>query len=248
MRSTERRTRGIWMIALIIMLLGMSSLAVDFDHTHKLYDSVLKAHVVNGLVNYNTLKSDSKALDQYLADVSAVSEVTFKSWDEPRRIAFLANLYNASTLRMILDNYPVKSIKDIGTWRKGPWDQPVVRLFAKKITLNNLEHDILRKEYKEPRLHLALVCAAKGCPPLRSEAYTWKRLGKQLDDQARVYLASPAGLVINRKKGIASISSIFKWYGKDFSSVPSFVEKYSKESTKQLKIRYLDYDWSLNGK
>jgi len=93
---------------------------------------------------------------------------------------------------------------------------------------------------------MVLVCAAKGCPTLRSEAYTAELLNEQLDDQSRRYLATPAGLVIDRKKGVASISAIFKWYGGDFTSVPGFVEKYSDETIKGLKIRYLDYDWALN--
>lgn len=90
--------------------------------------------------------------------------------------------------------------------------------------------------------------AAKGCPILRNEAYMAERLNEQLDDQSRRYLSTSAGLVINRKKGTASISSIFKWYGDDFSSVSEFIEKYSPESIKGLKIRYLSYDWSLNEK
>jgi hypothetical protein len=129
---------------------------------------------------------------------------------------------------------------------KGPWDQPVVPLFGKTITLNTLEHKIIRPQYHEPRAHMALVCAAKGCPILRSEAYTADKLDDQLDDQSRQYLATPAGLVIDRKKDTASISAIFKWYGDDFASIPAFIGKHSGESVEGLKIKYLDYDWSLN--
>jgi len=211
-------------------------------------DVLLKRHVVNGRVDYAALKADPTPLRAWIAQAGSVKETEFNAWDNGRQIAFLINLYNTSTLQLIVDHYPVKSIKDIGNWRKGPWDQPVVRLFSKKITLNNLEHDILRKKYKEPRLPMALVCAAKGCPPLRSEAYVGAKLNAQLDNQSRVYLASPAGLMINRAKREARVSSIFKWYGKDFSSVPAFVEKHSGKSLKGLKIRYLHYDWSLNEK
>ena len=93
---------------------------------------------------------------------------------------------------------------------------------------------------------MALVCAAKGCPILRSEAYTAEKLNEQLDDQSRRYLATTSGLVISRKKGTASISAIFKWYSGDFASVPGFVEKYSAESIQGLELKYLKYDWSLN--
>ena len=188
---------------------------------------------------------------------------------ESERLAFLINLYNASTLELIIDHYPVKSIKDIGGFFKGPWDEDVVRLFGKTITLDNLEHDIIRKDYNEPRIHLALVCAAKGCPPLRSEAYVADRLDAQLDDQSRRFLASPAGLRIDHGKKAVFFSSIFKWYGKDFvdryspaagfsdldkteRAVAHFCSDYlSPGDGDYLKsggysVKYLDYDWSLN--
>jgi hypothetical protein len=193
----------------------------------RIYGSVLKKFVQDGRVDYRGLKADPFSLTQYLLLSGQVSESEFKSWNEKRQLAFLINLYNASTL-------------------KGPWDQPIVPLFGKTITLNELEHGIIRKQYREPRVHMALVCAAKGCPPLRGEAYTAEKLDDQLVDQSRAFLASPAGLAIDREKGIVSISSIFKWYGSDFPSVPGFIEKHSHQDLNGLKIRYLDYDWSLN--
>lgn len=240
--------------SLATLVAGLTLLAVaggvqaqDFDQTHAAFDALLKAHVdARGLVDYKALKKAPPALDAYLNRVAAVPEAQFKTWTEPRQIAFLANLYNAATLKLIVDHYPVDSIKDIGNIFSGPWDQKVVRLFGETITLNNLEHDILRKEYNEPRLHMALVCAAKGCPPLRSEAYVAERLVAQLDDQSKVFLTSPQGLQIDRAKSEARISSIFKWYGKDFPSVRDFVEKHSGKKLDGLKIRYLDYDWSVN--
>ena len=231
-----------------LLLVGAADMAsaLEFDHTHARFDRVLQTHVAEGRVDYKALKAAPGELDAYLDGLAAVPGAQFKSWTEPRQIAFLANLYNAATLKLIVDHYPVKSIKDIGSLFKGPWDQPVVRFRGETITLNNLEHDILRKEYHEPRLHMALVCAAKGCPPLRSEAYVGDRLDEQLADQSRTYLGSPLGLQIDRAKGEARISSIFKWYGGDFPSVPDFVAKHSGQNMDGLKIRYLDYDWSLN--
>ncbi len=239
---------GSWIAVWGIMLTSATGFAQEFDQNHSLFDGVVKAHVAKGRVDYKALKAAPQGLDQYLDGLAAVPEAQFRAWTEPRQIAFLANLYNAATLKMILDHYPVKSIKDIGSIFKGPWDQPVVRLFGNTITLNNLEHGILRKDYHEPRLHMALVCAAKGCPPLRSEAYVGERLDEQLSDQSRIYLASPAGFQLDRAKGEVRISSIFKWYGGDFASVPAFVTQYSGQNVDGLKIRYLDYDWSLNDK
>lgn len=220
--------------------------AQPFDHTHDAFNRELKQFVESGLVDYKGLQGASKPLVQYLLEAGQVPESKFKTWDEKQRLVFLINVYNASTLQLILDHYPVQSIKKIRKGFKGPWDLPSVTLHGKRITLNELEHGIIRKQYNDPRVHMALVCAAKGCPILRSEAYTAERLDDQLDDQSRAYLATPAGLVINRKKGTAMISAIFKWYGGDFPSVHAFIEKHSSESIQDLKIKYLNYDWSLN--
>ena len=190
--------------------------AEEFDQTYAGYDGLLKTYVTDGRVDYKGLKTDPNALDRYIDSAAGVPEEQFNSWTQSQRLAFLINLYNAATLKLVVDHYPVKSIKDIGSLFKGPWDQPVVRLYGKTITLNHLEHDILRKQYSEPRIHMALVCAAKSCPQLRSEAYTTEKLDEQLNDQSRQYLVSPAGLNVDRKKKVVYFSSIFKWYGEDF--------------------------------
>lgn len=245
--SSQKRRLGGWLaVSLVVMLVGSPVNAQTFDHKHAAVDALLSANVSSGTVNYRALKAKPAALKAYLDSLAGVAERSFKGWSKDQQLAYYINLYNAATLQLIVDHYPVKSIKDIGGWFKGPWDQPVVRLFGKKITLNNLEHDIIRKQFKEPRIHMALVCAAKGCPPLRNEAYTAEKLDVQLDAQSRGYLASPLGLQLNRAKGEARVSSIFKWYGGDFPSVEKFVEKHGGVSLDGLKLRYLDYDWSLN--
>ena len=230
-------------LTLFIVALGavLSASGQDFD-------ALLKQHIVKGRVDYAALKANPTPLQTYLKQAGAVSKDEFKGWAETQQLAFLINLYNASTLQLVVDHYPVSSIKRIKRLFKGPWDLPSVTLHGRTITLNELEHGIIRKQYDDPRIHMALVCAAKGCPILRSEAYTAENLNDQLADQSRRYLATPAGLVIDRKKGTASISAIFKWYDSDFSSVPRFIETHSGESMKGLKIRYLTYDWSLNAR
>ncbi len=243
--------------------------AAEFDQTYAGYEALLKRYVADGRVDYKGLKTDTTALDLYLDSAAGVAEAHFNQWAEPERLAFLINLYNAATLKLIVDHYPVKSIKDIGSFFKGPWAQPVVRLFGSTITLDNLEHGIVRKQYSEPRIHLALVCAAKGCPTLRSEAYTAEKLDAQLDDQSRRFLASPAGLRIDRGSKVVYFSSIFKWYGEDFvagfsppsgfsgldkteRAVANFCSGFiSASDGDHLKaggysVKYLDYDWSLN--
>jgi hypothetical protein len=171
-------------------------------------------------------------------------------------MAFLINAYNAYTLQLIIDHHPVKSIKDIGSFFKGPWDQPVVRLFGRTLTLNNLEHDIIRVDYQEPRIHFALVCAARGCPPLRNEAYLADRLEEQLDDQVRRFLATPDKNRVDASRRTVYLSPIFKWYGADFEkqhgSVLAALQPYWPKASASVlaqggfKIRYTDYDWSLN--
>jgi len=252
------------------MLLALPALgAQQFDHNHTIYNRILKEHVIEGRVGYQALKADPRLLKRYLNTLAALSKQQFRTFSQEQQLAFLFNLYNAATLKLIIDHYPVRSIKDIGGWFKGPWDQPIVRLFAETITLNNLEHDILRADYNEPRLHLALVCAAKGCPPLRNEAYMAEKLDGQLNNQARTFLASPAGLQIDRPAGLVRVSSIFKWYGDDFIKaytpqkdftglnkkervVANFCSRFVPDQDRDhlksgnYKIKYLDYDWSLN--
>ena len=247
---------------------GMTS-AAAFDHSYPQYDTLLKRFVSAGRVDYQGLKADPAVLNAFMDRTAAVPEAQLNAWTETERLTFLINLYNAATLKLIIDHYPLESIKDIGNFFKGPWDQPVVRLFGEAITLDNVEHDIIRKQYSEARIHVALVCAAKGCPPLRSEAYAPARLDRQLDDQSRVFLRSPEGLRIDREKNTVYVSSIFKWYGEDFvagytpesgfdqlgrteQAVAHFCSRYLPPSQSEFlkagryDMKYLDYDWSLN--
>jgi hypothetical protein len=245
--------------------------AVAFDPAHPGYDALLKRFVVDGRVDYQGLRNDRAALDRYLDGLAGISEATFSAWPASERLAFLINLYNAATLKLIIDHYPITRIKDIGSIFKGPWAQPVVRHLGQTITLDTLEHGLVRKQYGEPRIHLALVCAAKSCPPLRSEAYVADRLDAQLDDQSQRFLASPAGLRIDRGGKTVYFSSIFKWYGQDFvdrfspatgfpgldpteRAVAHFCSGYlSAADGDYLKagaysVKYMDYDWALNAK
>lgn len=262
------------MVSVLLFLSGLSLRAVwaaEFDHTHRLFTTVLERYVQNDLVNYTELKKYSTGLNAYLDQLAAVTEKEFKTWSEPQRLAYLINLYNAQTLRLIIDHYPkIKSIKDIGSVFKGPWDQPVVRLFGKKATLNTIEHKILRKRYNEPRVHFALVCAARGCPSLRREAYvgvpkettttgdpkTSLVLEEQLEDQGKRFLSALHKNRVDVKVKIVYLSPIFKWFKKDFvqqsGSVLAFLTPYfPPEGARALgqdkfKIKYTDYDWSLN--
>lgn len=238
--------KQIVILCLLAIIMVVPHAFAQPEALHSPFDTVLKSFVVDGSVDYAGLRKQRGQLDAYLESLARVREKEFDAWPRDTRLAYLINLYNAATLQLIVDHYPVKSIKDIGSFFRGPWDQKVVRLFAKTITLDNLEHDIIRKQYNEPRIHMALVCAAKGCPPLRGEAYTGRKLDSQLDDQSKVYLASAHGMRLERSSGKVYLSSVFKWYGEDFPSVTKFVGKYTNQNLDGLTVRWLDYDWSLN--
>jgi hypothetical protein len=241
-----------------LCLVGLLAVRADaaFDQSHELYGSVLNRFVRDGLVDYRGLHADPKDLERYLKELAVVVRSEFDHWPRAEQIAFLINLYNAQTLKLIVDHYPVKSIKDIGGFLRGPWSQPVVNVFGETVTLDDIEHGVLRKRYAEPRIHFALVCAAMGCPPLRAEAYVGSRLDAQLDDQARIFLSTSSKNRVDPKARILYLSPIFKWFAADFISksgslevfVRPFLPAHASEALAEgnHEIRYTDYDWSLN--
>ena len=214
-------------------------------------NAVLWASVREGRVDYAGLKKDPAGIDSWLAAAGAMDEGEFKGRPREQRLAFLINLYNAATLRLILDRYPIASIRDIGpAWDPNKaWKLPAVKAFGRTVTLNQLEHEMIRPVFNEPRVHFALVCAAKGCPPLRSEAYDGARLDAQLDDQARTFLSQKAKNDASKAGETAYLSPIFKWYMKDFGgskkSVLRFVNKWLPVE-EQWAVDWSTYDWSLN--
>lgn len=215
---------------------------------HAPYDALLRRYVHNGTVDYSGLLKERSALRNYLDTLSAVQQSTFDAWSTNEQIAYLINLYNAATLELILQYYPIRSIRDIKTSYKDPWNIPFIRLFNNTVTLDYIEHTILRKRYKEPRIHAALVCAATSCPPLRREAYQGITLEKQLNTQVVDFLSKKDALQIDTTKNIIRLSSIFDWYAQDFDSVPAFIQQYVDKNVKDAVIEYLPYDWSLNDK
>ncbi len=236
------------LITLVLLYSQLSAQA--FDHSHAEFDVVLKTYVdAKGMVNYSGLKSHRSGLDSYLAKTGAVKESDFNSWTRDQRLAFLINVYNAETLQLIIDNYPVKSIKKIGSLFGQPWDVKSVTLFGKKTTLNTIEHDILRPKYKEPRVHFVIVCAAMGCPPLLNKAFTPEHLDDQLDARGRYFLGQKSK---NKLDGSTLyLSPIFDWFEEDFTadgSLQNYVATFFPENIKgkKLKIKFTSYDWSLN--
>ena len=222
---------------------------------HAAWSGLLKKYVdAKGVVNYAGFKKDSDALKKYLELLSA-NAPDESSWSKDEQLAYWINAYNAFTVQLILDNYPVASIKDIGAKIKipfvnTPWDVKFITIGGKKMDLNNIEHGIIRKKFAEPRIHFALVCAAKSCPPLRNEAYTADRLNAQLDDQGRDFLNDPTKNEVTEKS--AEISKILSWYGGDFTKTMPMVDWLNKYANKKMSkdgsISYKTYNWELNGK
>lgn len=242
------------------------------------YAAVLQTFVdPQGLVDYAGLKANQGALEAFVSRLARVNEAHFRSWPAADQIAFWCNAYNALTLKAVVDNYPIQpsffrslrfprnSIRQI----PGVWDGLRFEVMGRRLTLDDIEHRILRREYDEPRIHVALVCAAMGCPPLRHEPYRGARLEEQLEDQTRRFLSDPRHFRIDRAAGRVDLSSIFRWYGEDFISrhgtdrefasfdsaeraVLNFLREYLTDEdrrfleTSRLRIGYLDYDWGLN--
>jgi Protein of unknown function, DUF547 len=222
--------------------------------SHEIYDRLLKKHVTaDGKVNYKSFSKDSVELNKYLKLLS-VSPPDAKTWSRYEQMAYWINAYNAFTIKLILKYYPVASIKDIGSKRQipfinTPWDIKFITIGKDKMDLNNIEHGNLRKNFDDPRVHMALVCASKSCPILLNEAYDAKRLDEQFAKQTKAFLTDPFRNKVTADK--PQLSMLFKWYGMDFNkkdkTVRSFINTYSDVKIKpNAKLDYLDYDWGLN--
>ncbi len=179
-------------VLLIIAIVGSHS-SFAYDHSYKSYNEILKQVVVveghQSSVDYAKLKSDTSSLDDFIEGIEYIGKTEFDGWSREQQIAFLINAYNALTIKLILTEYPVDSIKDYGGFIvNSPWHRNFFTLFGKDSTLNIIEHDFLRKQYKEPRLHFVLVCASRSCPPLISEAYVADKLEQQFTDATTNFL------------------------------------------------------------
>jgi hypothetical protein len=243
------RALALSLLCLVLAVPARAAARVD----NSLYAQLLAAHVHAGVVDYAGLKVEEAKLDAYLAVLERTGPATL---DLEERKAFYINAYNAWTLKLILTGYPgVKSIKDLGGLFSGPWSRQLVRIAGKVLTLDEVEHGILRKPpFTDPRIHFAVNCASKSCPPLRSVPYVGERLDEQLDQAAHDFINAAGSVVVNGD--LVWVSKIFDWYGADFGDAPlDFVRRYARDGLlekldalgSQARVRFLEYDWSLNG-
>ena len=207
---------------------------------HAAWTTLLSRHVSpEGRVDYDGLRKDMDALDAYLSKLSAA--VPSSQWDPKEALAYWINAYNAFTVKLILDHWPVKSIREIDE----PWDTKFITLAGDRYSLNEIENEIIRPQFEEPRIHFALVCAAVSCPPLAREAYVAGRLDSQLEQRTRSFINNETFNVTQEE--VVRISPIFDWYAADFGDVSAFLNRYLQPDIPPKKeLYYLDYDWSLN--
>ncbi len=226
---------------------------------HSAFDALLREHVEEGLVDYDAF-ARSEELPRYLEQLAAAD---LDELSEPERLAFWINVYNAYTIQQINAHGERDSIRNINKTLgvlalKGPWSEKMVRAAGRTLSLDDVEHEIVRKEFDEPRIHFALVCAARGCPPLRSEAYTGARLEEQLEEQARVFLLhSPERNRVDVAERVLWVSPILVWYEDDFGGTDAalgrFLARYWPEgpardllASGRFRVRKTPYDWTLN--
>ncbi|MBN2530474.1 MAG: DUF547 domain-containing protein [Deltaproteobacteria bacterium] len=236
---------------------------VEFDHSHANFTAILKKVVEGKKVNYRVLKKDADFLSRYLHDLSAVCKSDFSRFSSSQKLAFFINAYNAYTLKLIVTHYPIKSIQQISSGAGDAWHQPIValnNLFGQNITLDYLENKVIRPRFKEPRIHFALNCASRGCPPLRAAAYTPKGLYQQLNDVTRAFMANRSENQYEAQKNVLRLSKLFKWYATDFGGEDQlaafFIQYGPSEQAKVVQnaiesgtpphLEFNAYDWDLN--
>lgn len=248
-------------IVFIFSFLGHATVMTheSYPASNKIFDEVLKTHVKysthNSTVNYAELKKQSQLkLKSYLHSLENLTQSQYNKMSKPQKMAFLINAYNAFTIKLIIDNYPIQGIKKIGGWFSSPWKKQFFKLLGKKRHLDWIEHDMLRPKFKDFRIHFALNCASIGCPRLRNEAYRGSRLDEQLNDQMKVFLTDRSRNYLRESKKEIHISKIFKWFEEDFKNIHKILSPYLSANGNAYKlwikeswdIEYTDYDWSLN--
>ncbi len=221
--------------------------------SHKIFDELLKRNVSeNGLVDYKGFINDKAKLEQYL-EILSKNAPDREKWSEEEQLAYWINVYNAFTIKLIVDNYPVESIQDLHPTVKIPlvntvWHKKFFQIGGKDASLDEVEHKILRKEFDEPRIHFAVNCASYSCPPLLNEAFVAEKIDKQLESQVKKFINDKRHNKITPDK--IEISQIFSWFKGDFTNKGSLIDYLNQYSNVKInpdaKVSNIKYDWSLN--
>jgi len=220
--------------------------------THELWDTLVRTHVSpEGKVDYKGITKDSLKLNAYL-DLLSANHPNDKNWSADEKLAYWINAYNAFTVKLIVDNYPIESIKDIKSgipFVNDVWEINFFKIEGNSYNLNDIEHGIIRKRFEEPRIHAACNCASFSCPRLRNEAYTAERLNEQLDDQMKNFINDKTKNKLDPNN--PKVSKLFRWYSGDFKktekSVREFINQYAEVKINEgADIDYQEYIWTLN--
>ncbi|MFC5048197.1 DUF547 domain-containing protein [Aquimarina hainanensis] len=225
----------------LFLLTFQSKAQTKFDHS--IWDQILLLNVTkDGKVNYGGFMKDSSQLYEYFTLLS--QNPPTEQWSKEEKLAYWINAYNAYTIKLVIDSYPISSIKDI----KDPWNKKFFKINGEWYSLNDLEHKILRK-MNDPRIHFAINCASFSCPVVWNRAYTGANVESALENQTKKFINDPLRNTIT--EDVVSVSKIFSWYKKDFKidgkNVVDFINKYATTKIiNQSKKGYKTYDWSLN--
>jgi hypothetical protein len=238
-------TCGMKKIRFTVLMLGLASLFAEAQPKTapgQVWDELLQRHVSpDGLVDYRGFKRDEASLDAYLAYLGR--HMPEGDWSREARMAWWINAYNAFTVKRILQYYPVQSMMDIEGGKT--WDTRWIRLGGELYSLNQLEHDILRKQFRDARIHFALNCAARSCPPLMNRSWSAATLEATLELRTRAFIRDSRHNRI--EEGSLAVSRIFEWYREDFGDVRVFLGRYSEVKVrKDARLTFMTYDWRLN--
>jgi len=250
-----------------------------FDHSHGSFNDLLKDYVIDAKVNYKGFIKNLDKFNKYLESLDNIYPNDYKKWTDNQKLAFWINAYNAFTIKAIIDHYPIqRSFTLTGIFYApknsilqipGVWKKLKFKALGKKVTLDHIEHGILRKEFNEPRIHVAINCASISCPDLKSEAYVGDRLDDQLNESSVSFVNNISkGVHIDKNKNWVKVSKIFKWFGEDFyknynitqfmlrsgkqNGTLGFISEYIDDDEKsyvlngKYKLKYMSYDWGLN--
>ena len=254
------------LIALIASVLAGDASAQPSQLRHQAWTSLLNAHVREGRVDYAGMKKDRGRLSAYLDRLAAIEGRDFRTWPDHQRMALWINAYNAAAVLLIADHYPVGGIREIvPLWRRpfesvfkrplvalghlAPWSQ------SGSLSLDDIEHRILRPRFHDPRIHFAVVCAAKGCPHLASQAYEGATLEAQLEEATRAFLRDPTKNRYDGEGDRLELSPIFKWFAADFGgrgALAAYWAAYAAPDPRRTagrsstRVTFTEYDWSLN--
>ena len=209
---------------------------------HGQWNQLLQQYVsASGKVNYTGLLEQQKQLEAYLDELAQATPGS--DWSRSASLAYWLNVYNAFTVKLILDNWPVQSIKD--TRGGTPFDDKWIELAGKKYSLNQIENEIIRPRFEDPRIHFAVNCAAVSCPPLPNRAFTADNVDRTLEQLARSFINNDKFNTITPER--ATVSKIFDWYRQDFGTLHEYLDRYAEASvTADTEIRFKEYDWGLN--